>query len=441
MTLSEKVFWDYYNLGREDDACDYKREIKFSDKEAFAKFLKHVLAISNFGGGYLLLGVSDDRRILGIEKETDQANLGDKVEADLGFPIDLQLYYFTHQVDESSVRLGLVFIPPSTEILLSVKDLPSANDPIVRKGDVYYRRNTRSRKATAEDYKSLLKRISQKQASNTTVIENEASALGRISKHEAIKIAKVLQNRFEINAAELGFKLWEVWKFKSRYSKLEFAKLMRIEADKIDKYFDGEELMGLDHIILATKLFDLPPDYFFRPTYNMRFPFWQEDIVKYSILALVQPKAKIEDIDNNGSFYSLIINELADKICELHVLLFPANHNEPAVMNVKQKDLGQKLVTASNELRSALADKYYKLLEQYPRNTQDRSLVPAELILEHWFFATGEYIARLITEGISEIDLTTPNKPVIKFRFEQDLERAEVKSERYDSENLEMRAR
>lgn len=203
--------------------------------------------------------------------------------------------------------------------------------------------------------------------------------------------------------------------------------------------FEGKKLLDLDRIIVATKMFNLSPDYFFRPTYNMRYPFWQEDIVKYSILALVFPKANIEEIDNSGSFYSLVINELADKICELHVLLFPSHHTEQVVLNAKQKDLGRKLEGLTDKVKSDIADKYYKLLEQYPTREEDRSLVPAEQILQHWFFATGEYIARLIIEGITEIDLTTPNKPVIKYRFEQDLEQAEVKSERYDAINLAMR--
>ena len=159
---------------------------------------------------------------------------------------------------------------------------------------MYYRRNTRTIKATTEDFEAMFKRITQNQAANAVVIENEASALDTISeRHEAIHIGGVLLNRFEINAAELGWKLWELWKFKSRYSKLEFAQLMQIPVEKIDAYFEGKEILDLSRIIVATKLFGLPPDYFFRPTYNMRFPFWQEDIVKYAIFSLVQPKANI----------------------------------------------------------------------------------------------------------------------------------------------------
>ena len=152
MILNEQTFWTCYNHGREDNAWDYKQQVNFSDKTGFAKFLKHVLAFSNFRGGYLLLGVGDDRRILGVTEEIDQADLGGKVEADLEFPLDLKLCYFTHHADGYSIRLGLLYIPPSQEILVSKKDFPERNKPIVRKDDVYYRRNTRSIKATAQDY-------------------------------------------------------------------------------------------------------------------------------------------------------------------------------------------------------------------------------------------------------------------------------------------------
>lgn len=96
---------------------------------------------------------------------------------------------------------------------------------------------------------------------------------------------------------------------------------------------------------------------------------------------------------------------------------------------------------ASEKTRSDISDKYYKLLEQYPRGEKDRSLVPAEHIIRHWFFATGEYIARIIIEGISEIDITAPDNPVIRYRFEEDLERGEVDSQHYDSANLKMVSR
>jgi hypothetical protein len=39
-------------------------------------------------------------------------------------------------------------------------------------------------------------------------------------------------------------------------------------------------------------------------------------------------------------------------------------------------------------------------------------------------------------QGISEIDITTPDNPVIRYRFEEDLERGEVDSRHYDSVNL-----
>ncbi|HYV24736.1 MAG TPA: hypothetical protein VE969_05820 [Pyrinomonadaceae bacterium] len=161
-------------------------------------------------------------------------------------------------------------------------------------------------------------------------------------------------------------------------------------------------------------------------------------MVKYAILSLVQPKEKIAEISNQGWFYSHIVNELADRICDLHALLYPDLNNPIKLGNVMQSDLGQRFALASNELKSGMRDKYYKLLEQYPRSQEDRSLVPAEKILQHWFFATDEYIARVIIEGISHIDIEISGTPVIRYRFEEDLDRGAIAVERYDSTNLKI---
>lgn len=132
------------------------------------------------------------------------------------------------------------------------------------------------------------------------------------------------------------------------------------------------------------------------------------------------------------------MNELADRICDLHALLYTDLDNPIKVKNVMQSDLGRRFELASKELKSAMRNKYYKLLEQYPRSQQDRSLVPAEKILQHWFFATDEYIAPLIIEGISHIDIETSSTPVIRYRFEEDLDRGAIAVERYDSTNLKI---
>ena len=125
-------------------------------------------------------------------------------------------------------------------------------------------------------------------------------------------------------------------------------------------------------------------------------------------------------------------------VITLHAFLYPDLDNPIKLENVMQTDLGRRFDLASEELKSAMRNKYYKLLEQYPRSQQDRSLVPAEEILQHWFFATDEYIARLIIEGMSHIDIETPSRPVIKYRFEEDLDRGAVVVERYDSTNLKI---
>lgn len=84
MKLSEDVFWKYYNYRREDDKWDYKEQINISSKKGFANFAKDLLSFSNYGGGYLLLGIRDkDHTLVGIDKELDQADIGGTIEKKL----------------------------------------------------------------------------------------------------------------------------------------------------------------------------------------------------------------------------------------------------------------------------------------------------------------------------------------------------------------------
>lgn len=435
MVLTKSIFWKYYNYGRENDAWDYKEKINISNKDAFAGFAKDLLAFSNYGGGYLFLGIrNSDLELVGITKVIDPASLGDIVEKRLGFPIPIKVFYFNHKTNKREIKLGILYIPPSVKVLVPKKDYHGSNGKLlIQDGSIYYRRNTRSIRATSEDIDAIITRIYSKESSNPISIKNELSlllTLANRSSREKYKPIDVLYEKYEPNAIEFGEKLKELWGFNSTYSKFEFAKLIGISSDKIDDYFNGKELLELYQILLITKIFKLPTDYFFRPTYNMRFPYWSEDIVKYSILSLVTPKCNIIQISNQGSFYGHVFYIFAKKIRKFHELLFE---------NLKGKKLNENRKLISGQFKTDLSLQYYKILEQYPSRLDKKdSLLIHEEILKTWFFASGAYIARLITEGIKKIDIKTPDNPIIICRFEEDLKKKKIRFQGYDEENLKM---
>lgn len=70
MYNSQDKFFELVRLGTENNKWDYKRDIHISPNIAFANLLKDILAFSNSGGGWLVLGVDDNSRIIGIEKKS-----------------------------------------------------------------------------------------------------------------------------------------------------------------------------------------------------------------------------------------------------------------------------------------------------------------------------------------------------------------------------------
>lgn len=438
--MQEATFWKYYSYRREDDAWDYKQDISIETDE-FAELAKDILAFANFGGGYLLLGVEKGtHRLLGVKHRIDEAELGQCIEGKLHIQLGVKLLYFNHNSKDGNLILGLVYIPPGDSIMTSAHDLHKKNGKgrPVEEHAIYYRRNTRSVKVTGEDVKRINQRINKRQSENQMAIRHEQSALRKARGGDVLDFYEVLFGSFEVTAETSGRKLFEIWQYQTKYNKAEFATLLQISPADIDAYFEGRESLDISRMITVTRMFHLRSDYFFIPTYNMRPPYWTEDLVKYAILSSVRPKSAISGISNDGRFYSGILKELAEGICELYSLLYSGES--------QFNDLGQTEETKSawylhekipNSLKSDMEKQYYKLLDQYPRNI-DRSLMPHEKILRSWFNADAVYIARLIVEGIEAISIRKDKRVIVRLRFMRDLLKREVRVRHYNSEFLRM---
>lgn len=163
MSVSKEQFWQLYQHQREDDGWDYKQNLSVSTNSERAEFAKDVLAFSNYGGGFLLLGLEKETYDLeGVDNRVDPATLGSMLEKRIGIHIDIKLLYFNHlKRDSSLVRLGILYIPPSNKILVSQRDLHGSkpnSPPIVQEGAIYYRRNTESIRASTDNIETILKR-------------------------------------------------------------------------------------------------------------------------------------------------------------------------------------------------------------------------------------------------------------------------------------------
>ena len=75
----------------------------------------------------------------------------------------------------------------------------------------------------------------------------------------------------------------------------------------------------IDYMVLnrIIELYDLPCDYFVKPTYYMHFAIWREDIIRYAIYSKIKPKIDIKNL--TPEIYHDIIIDLAMNIVTVHV--------------------------------------------------------------------------------------------------------------------------
>lgn len=436
INLSKEIFYKYISYKREDNGWDYKVDIDISSKKGFYELIRDILALSNYGGGYLLLGISNQLLdLVGVQNIIDVANLGDKIQKILGYSIDIKIFYFDHITGDKIVKLGILYVPPSVDIYVCPKTLnDSSNKTVIREGEILFRRNTRSVWADKDDIKDIIKRIGKKYENTEYLYEKPPINLIFKNSRDNRKINDTLLNKFQFNALTFGEKLKEIWENQLDYSKAEFARLLDVSIDTIESHFDGNQLPDINIILKATKLFNLPRDFFFHPSINLRYSFWKEDLIKYSILSLVRPKNNISHIDNAGKFYSDVIYDLAINI----QLLYEWIYNGGKIKQSYSEYVKDLSIDEISQLKNDLARQYYKILEQYPEDISSRNCTIVETIIRRWFNASDHYISRIIIEAISKIDIKSPDKSKISYRFVNDIMRRKVMFAGYDCLNLKM---
>ena len=180
-------FLELYSSSREDDSWDFKEKIELNSKSQKYNFIKDLLAMSNFGGGYILIGVNkDNRTIIDVEIEHDPANVGTMVEKNLGFGVLFNIGYFYHDFGQGTKKVGLISVLPSPELLVCPFDLQIEDGKtiVVRENDILYRRNTRSIKANRQDIEKIYERIKKNQSKE--IGQMKIADIGLISQNHSM---------------------------------------------------------------------------------------------------------------------------------------------------------------------------------------------------------------------------------------------------------------
>lgn len=190
------VFSYLLHQASESSFLDFKQTIDISrGSPDFPKIIKDVYAFSNYGGGWLLLGVKEndhsDPRIkskfvkAGLPEsfQLEDASLQEKINSYLDDPIAVEYKEFLLTIDDKVRKFALIYFLPSHKIMVPSKDityrLGDKEKTIVKKDIVYTRRGTQS--ITASSYeKSLMKKRLLKEEYRLSILSGEPDEINEV---------------------------------------------------------------------------------------------------------------------------------------------------------------------------------------------------------------------------------------------------------------------
>lgn len=171
---------DYlYNLKRETQFLDYKRIVPSVRQADFPTIVKDAMAFANNGGGYIFIGVDENRGGSGASGkftpvglpdnfDLEPASLNEKINSFTDSTITVDYRQFERTIDGVPYRFGVLYVEPARKIISARKDGKYA-DPssgkikhAFRIGDIYTRRGTQSRTAAVYEIDQINQKADQR---------------------------------------------------------------------------------------------------------------------------------------------------------------------------------------------------------------------------------------------------------------------------------------
>lgn len=165
----------------EDYHCEFKR--KFSTHK---KIAKEMIAFANSGGGYILFGIDDDKKIIGIESEKSEADLiQDSADNYCEPAIDYNIEY----KELKGKEIIIVEIPESNKKphrIQDYKNVININDAVVS-----IRVNDKSVLASKEMIKIMINESNGATLKNYSIGLNEKTVFEFLDENETITVPQL----------------------------------------------------------------------------------------------------------------------------------------------------------------------------------------------------------------------------------------------------------
>lgn len=441
-------FYELVEKGTENNLWDYKREIHLNPNNSFANILKDILAFANSGGGWLVLGVDDDCKIVGVKEMIDPTSLGQKILAVTREQLMFELnYYHINKDSESEITVGLLYVYDSEKVVVSSVNLNNdKGKAIVNEDTIYYRRNASSIKANKDDLNTLIYKISQLgkyelKKEDIELIESKKSKYS-FYKNEI----DFLRGDFKFSVDTFADKLNTIFRFYQRkYTKYEIGILLGFELNAIDDYFEGKRFPKLEHLLRAVEIFDLPHDYFFQTTILMNRPFIQNPLITHVILEKNEDKLELMNYGFSNAFEK-IFYDTAKQFAYFKKWLFcdreklkPQEDEWSRLTNknlilyeIYEKFLEDVDEPSYNTFKEHLKVQYYKELEKTP-DVNERFL--NEKILTQLTDKDTEFVCKFISELIKTITIED-GELSIEYNFLYEVQNKLIRFRTYDNQKM-----
>jgi hypothetical protein len=193
---------------KEEPFLDFKETLSIAKDSPFAKVAKDILAFSNYGCGFVLIGFrereEEEEDVEGVKRRNfipdglpdafhiDQADLQEKFNAYLKSPIQLPYREFFRSFDGAQRKFAAIYVPPSTSVLRPIKsgvyrDGKGREHKAFVVNSVLFRRGTQSVVASKEEVAWIEKRA-----------ERQGYRLSVLSGQPDLVPETVFSNLFEI---------------------------------------------------------------------------------------------------------------------------------------------------------------------------------------------------------------------------------------------------
>jgi predicted HTH transcriptional regulator len=159
--LTKEKIKELFGRHGESAKLDHKSEYDPSDTTHRVKLAKHVLAMANTAGGYIVVGVDDDGKRRGLDKPAleriDEATVRSQIAGYTTVPIPL---FVTKPIEHEGLAFAIITVLPVVQtIVVATAEGNSPTKPLFRRGDVLVRHGSASERWTPADAEFMLQRI------------------------------------------------------------------------------------------------------------------------------------------------------------------------------------------------------------------------------------------------------------------------------------------